>query len=266
MPPTNMKTIAIAMLALLLTSTIFAQSKLEKAKSDLQGSSSDGSSYSSDFSSSGDGGESFVGGFFIDILALFTIDALIGEMQPRNFHSYPFADGSIGEYDYIENIPDGKRSKLILSNTVAFQAGTYSNDFRLNYRFIPILGIEASHLHFFDRLDEGSNLGISSAMLNYYRIRERNVTGFWGVGVTYVGSDVNTSGFAYNLGLDIYIANPVSLGFFWKQSFINDSSINEFRALARYHIQKIAIHGGFIQYKIGDEQFPSAAIGLEYRF
>ena len=260
-----MKTSTIAILALLLTSSIFAQGKLEKAKSDLKGSSSDGASYSSDYSSS-DGGESFVGGFFIDILALVTIDALIGEMQPRNFHSYPFADGSIGEYDYIENIPDGKRSKFMLSNTMAFQAGTFSNDLRLNYRFIPILGIEANHLHFFDRLDEGSNLGISSAMLNYYRIRERSVTGYWGLGVTYVGSDVNTTGFAYNLGLDIYITNPVSLGIFWKQSFINDNSINEFRALARYHIQKIAIHGGFIHYKIGNEKFPSASIGLEYRF
>jgi hypothetical protein len=36
--------------------------------------------------------------------------------------------------------------------------------------------------------------------------------------------------------------------------------------LARYHINKLAIHGGFINYKIGDEGFPSAAVGASYRF
>jgi hypothetical protein len=260
-----MKIGAIIILSLLFNVGLHAQSKLEKAKSDLKGSSSNG--YSSDFSySDSDAGGSFISGFFIDFLAFATYGALLGDMQPRNFYPYPFADDNIGEYDHIDNNPSGNRSKFVMSNTMAFQSGTFSNDFRANYRFIPILGLEVNHLHFFNRLEEESELGISSAMLNYYRIRERSVTGYWGIGVTYVGNDVNTTGFSYNLGIDVFIAKPVSLGIFWKQSFINDSSINEFRALTRYHIRKAAIHGGFIQYKIGEEKFPSASIGLEYRF
>lgn len=262
-----MKAAAHSFLLLLTINTVLAQGKLEKAKSDLKGSPSNGTTYSSELGASEDNrGESFFGGLFIDILTFATYGALLGNMQPRNFYPYPFTDDNIGEYDRIENNPSGNRSKFMLSNTMAFQSGTFSNDLRANYRFIPILGVEANHLHFFDRLDEGSNLGMSSVMLNYYRIRERSVTGYWGVGATYVWSDIKTTGFAYNLGLDIYIAKPVSLGILWKQSFINESSINEFRAAGRYHIRNIAISGGFTQYKLGDEKFPSAAIGLEYRF
>lgn len=207
-----------------------------------------------------------MGGVAFDLIYFATYGVLVGDLQPRSFMAYPYFDDENGEYNYQEAVQRIKKSSLIISNTLTVQSGTFGNDLRMNYRFLPIMGLEANHLHLFDRLDEGSDLGISSIMLNFYRIRERRVTGFWGLGATYVGSEVNTTGFSYNLGLDIYVANPVSLGFFWKQSFINETSINEFRALARYHINKLAIHGGFINYQIGDEGFPSAAVGIEYRF
>jgi hypothetical protein len=110
--------------------------------------------------------------------------------------AYPYFDGENGEYNYPEvSVPRIKKSSLIISNTLTVQSGTFGNDLRMNYRFLPILGLEANHLHLFDRLDENSNLGISSFMLNFYRIRERRVTGYWGLGATYAGSDVNIMGF-----------------------------------------------------------------------
>jgi hypothetical protein len=261
-----MKATIISFLLLFTGLCSFAQGKIERAKDDLK-SSSLPSSYNSGSGEGGsEGGSNFLGGVSFDLLFLATYGTLIGDLQPRYFIEFPYCDGESGEYDYPEFVSILKKSSLIISNTLTVQSGTTGNDLRLNYRFLPVLGLEANHLHFFDRLDEHSDLGISSILLNFYRIREKRVTGFWGLGATYVGSEVNTTGFSYNLGLDIYVANPVSLGIFWKQSFINESSVNEFRAMLRYHIGKLAIHGGFINYKIGEEGFPSAAIGLEYRF
>lgn len=252
-----MKPTTLILLFVSITNLTFAQGKLGRAKESLKSSSSESSYSSSD--------DSEVGGFFVDILGDFFGFAFFGELEPKNFYPYPYAVDRFGEYDYPENNPEGKKSKLIISNTMAFQVSTFANDLRLNYRFLPIMGIDANHLHFFDRLDEGSELGISSIMLNFYRIRERNVTGYWGLGATYVGSEVNTIGFAYNVGLDVYIAKPISLNLLWKQSFINETSINEIRVLPKYHIKKLAVYGGFTHYKIGSEGFPSATAGIEYR-
>jgi len=257
-----MKPTTLILLFLSITSLTFAQGKLDRAKESLKSSTSKDSYSSSDDSELG----SAAGGFFADMFGNIFAFAFIGNLEPKNFYPYPYAADRIGEYGYPESNPAGKKSKFVISNTMAFQVSTFANDLRLNYRFIPILGLEANHLHFFDELDEGSELSISSMMLNFYRIRERNVTGYWGLGASYVGSDVNTMGFAYNVGMDIYIAKPISLNLYWKQRFINETSINEIRVYPKYHIKKLAVYGGFIHYKIGAEGFPSAAAGIEYRF
>jgi hypothetical protein len=261
-----MKTTTTLVLIICALQSSFAQGKLDRAKDDLKDPAPK-SAYSSDSEGGNDhdGGTTFLGGIMLDLFYFASYGALIGNVQPRSIASYPYADGVNGEYSFPEDVVVLKKSEFMVSNTLTLQSGTFGNDFKLNYRFLPFLGVEANHLHFFDRLDENSDLGISSILLNFYRIREKRVTGFWGLGATYVGSDVDKAGFVYNLGLDIYIANPVSVGILWKQSFINESSVNELRALVRYHMKKLAIHGGFIHYKIGEEGFPSAAIGIEYR-
>lgn len=263
-----MKTITIIILLMSTMTVTFAQGKLDKAKEGLSKSSSQESFSNSDDGNSNthSGGNGILEGLVIEALYFVTYNTFIGEIQPRAFYPHPYAYGQHGEYHNLEMESYGKKSKLMISNTVAVRSDMYGNDLKLNYRFIPVLGLEANHLHFFDNTVENIELGISSIMLNYYRIRENRVTGFWGLGATYVGSDVNTTGFSYNLGLDIYVSNPVSLGLFWKKSFINESSINEFRALGRYHINRFAIHGGFIHYNLGGEQFPSAALGIEFRY
>jgi hypothetical protein len=261
-----MKTILLSILLLSIGYHSLAQGKIERAKADLNSSSQSLNRTGSGDGDGSEGASNFVGAIGLDMLFLATYGTLVGNLQPRYFLEYPYADGESGEYEHPEFVSVLKKSTLIISNTLTVQSGTFGNDLRLNYRFLPALGLQANHLHLFDRLDENSNLGISSLMLNFYRIRERRVTGYWGLGAAYVGSEVNTSGFSYNFGLDIFMANPVSLEIFWKQSFINESSVNEFRTMLRYHIGKLAIHGGFINYAIGNEGFPSAAIGASYRF
>lgn len=245
----------------------FAQESLNKAKENLSGTSSSesSSSSSSDNNQALNDGTGFFEGIIIEIFIQATYGVLIGGLQPRSFYRYPYAEGEHGEYKLIENEAKGNQSKFMISNTVVVQSDLYGNDLKFNYRFLPIIGVEVNHLHFFENDDENTQLGVSSLMLNYYRIRENNVSGYWGIGATYAGSGVNTSGFSYNLGMDIYVANPISVGLFWKQTFMNNSSMNEFRALARYHIKRTSIQGGFIHYKLGGVNFPSAAIGIEFR-
>jgi len=262
-----MKTMTILILLISAINVSMAQNKLGKAKENLSETSPQEFSHDGDQpSSSSDGESKFLENLVFEALYFVSYGTLIGQLEPRSFYAYPYADGQHGEYMQIEKGAPGKRSEFMISNTMIFHSEVYGNDLKLNYRFLPFLGVEANHLHFFDHQGENTDLGISSMMLNYYRIRENSVSGYWGLGATYVGSGVNTAGFAYNLGMDIYVGKPVSFGLAWKQSFINEETINEFKILARYHLKRIVIHGGFSYYKIGSENFPSTAIGIEYRF
>lgn len=246
-----------------------AQGKLNRAKEDLSGNSSRSSSSSRSSWSDDNGGNDGIGYFdsvFIEIAYHATIGILLGEMQPRYFFEYPYSDGSHGEYAFPdENVPL-KRSQLIISNTF-FTSGKefYGNDLKLNFRFIPLLGVEASHLHFFEE-NPKVELGVSSFMINYYRVREQNVTAYWGIGATHVGNGVDDTGLAYQVGVDVYLNKPFSLGAFWKQSLINDSSIDEFKLLARYYMKRFSVHGGYNHYKLGSVSINAMGFGIDYRF
>lgn len=72
-------------------------------------------------------------------------------------------------------------------------------------------------------------------MANYHRFREKDFTFWWRIGATYVGNGVDTLGFAYNLGAEIYPVKPISLHISWKQSFINQNEMDFFKAQLKYH-------------------------------
>ncbi|QHI36692.1 hypothetical protein IMCC3317_20570 [Kordia antarctica] len=256
------------LLCLLIFSLSNAQGKLNKAKKDLSGSNS-GSNSSSSWSDDDDGGNDNAGYFdsvFIEIAYHVTIGVLLGEMESRYFYEYPYSDGSHGEYSLFTQDYPLKRNQFIISNTF-FASGKefYGNDLKLNFRFIPLLGVEASHLRFFERTPK-VELGVTSFMINYYRVREKYVTAYWGIGATHVGNGVDETGLAYQIGVDVYLKKPFSLGVFWKQSLINDSSVDEFKLLARYHMKRFSIHGGFNHYQLGSVSINAMGFGVDYRF
>ncbi|WP_420574815.1 hypothetical protein [Kordia sp.] len=247
-----------------------AQGKLNRAKEDLSTKSSTSSSSSSSSSNNNDNDDDddsidFLGNVFGEIIYRMTIGILFGAMEERYFYKYPYSDGSHGEYAFPdENVPL-KQVQLMVSNTF-FTSGKefYGNNLKLNLRFV-LLGIEANHLHFFEKNPE-VELGVSSVMINYYRVRGQNVTAYWGAGATHVGNGVDETGFAYQVGVDVYLNKPFSIGTSWKQSFINSASINEFRLLARYHLKRFSLQGGFNHYKLGSVSVNALSAGIDYRF
>ncbi|WP_430411910.1 hypothetical protein [Kordia sp.] len=243
-----------------------AQGKLNRAKNDLSNSNSNSSSSSIRSSDNDyDDNASYFDGVFIELAYYISYGVLFGDMESRYFYTHPYSDGSHGEYAFPdENVPL-KRSQFIISNTF-FASGKqfYGNDFELNYRFMPLLGVEANHLYFFEK-DPKVELGVTSFMINYYRVREKHVTGYWGIGVSHVGNGVDETGFAYQVGVDVYLNKPYSFGISWKQSLINASSVDEFKVLVHRHLKRFSIHGGFNHYKLGSVTINAVAFGLNYR-
>jgi hypothetical protein len=258
---------------LLIPIISFSQTKLSTAKQKLSSNSSSSStSSSSGSSSSSSSSDRTFGNLFADIFVeVFLIagyEGLFGHLEYRHFAPYPYYyDNVNGEYDF--GAVDGDKRSLLKARVNYFSANSIQGvQANVTYRFLPVLGLELSHNNFFENnlVGNSDNLNTTSFLLNYYRIRERSVTGWWGIGATYVGNEVNTAGFVYAIGLEVYPCKPISLQASFQQSFINESNINELRFQLKYHRKKVAYYTGYHDYSIAGIGISGFVLGVEVGF
>jgi hypothetical protein len=252
----------------------FSQGKLDQAKQNLSSRSSSSSTSSTSTSSSSNNSSNTTGFFksiladvFVEVFLFLSYEALLGGFESRYFTPYPYYYTNVkGQYDYgIE--PGDKRSFLNAGGSYFTGNSIHAIEAHVNYRFDPLLGLELSHRHFFEsNLAGKDNLELSSLMFNYYRIRERSVTGWWGIGATYMGNEVNTVGFAYQVGIEVYPVRPISLQASFKKSFINESNINELKFHLKYHRKKVAYSMGYQDFSIGGVNASGVVLGVELGF
>jgi len=259
----------LLILLLLIPALSFGQSKLKDAKSNLssRSSSSSGSSISRTSSGGGGYGAGFFGDLFIELFAFVGYDTFFGQLEYRHFTPYPYYYSNVnGEYDYgfIEN---DKKSQLRLGAN--YLVGNIVNSIEINarYRPSPLWGFELMHQSFFEEVRNGTEyLDVTSLGANYYRLRERFITGWFGLGATYVGSGVNTFGPMINIGTEIYPFKPISLHGSYQYSHINTSNVTNFRTQLKYHVKQKAFYLGYHDISIGNVKASGMVLGFEYQF
>ena len=266
-----MKKLILSIL-LLFPFILFSQGKLDKAKENLsENNSKSNSSISENHLKSrihhrNRNNNGFILAIFEDLAFYTFYGAFIGNSEYRTFTPYPYFKNLKGEYLKIDTIYS-KKNLFKLSANRLFNSSINAIEINANYRVLPILGIEVSHLNFSESTLSGQNqLGISSFMLKYYRVREQPVSIWWGMGASYVGNGVDTWGFAYTIGAEIFPVEPISFFTSFKQSFINYSNINEFKFHLKYHIDKIAVFTGYQANSLGGENVNGLVFGAEYTF
>lgn len=273
-------------LAVFLLSSIFlsAQGKLNKAKSGLDKNYKTLDDYkeseaSADSSDDGDTVSTFANAAlleaFVQLFMFVGQNVLIGEAQQTDLNLYPYYQQNAGEYMALppaknDSLAPPKEYNYKLSDLKAnlnyFAGGSVNGvQAKVDFRMFYMLGIEGSYNYFYeDVMSETVNLDVASLMLNYYRVRTKYVTGWWGMGASYVGSGVDTFGFAYNLGFDIFPVDPFSFRLLWKQSFIASDSVNEFQLQGKYHFKRTSLYTGWHYNNIGGVNMGGFAVGLEY--
>lgn len=270
---------------LLITLSISAQGKLGDAKEDLKGSSSgtldDYVSKNNSSSGSDDSGGSelnaAIAEVFVEVFWYVGANTLFGRAEATDLNIYPYYQNNAGEYivypekdndstivntnDYYEY----KKSDLKIASNYFVGNGINGVQTRLDFRIFYLLGIEASYNYYYeDLLDSTEHLDMAGLMLNYYRVRTKYVTSWWGIGATRVGGGVDTVGFAYNIGMDVFPIDPVSFHLLWKESFINSSSIDEFQVEAKYHMKRSAFYGGWHYNQLGNLKMNGIVFGFQY--
>ncbi|GLB52178.1 hypothetical protein NBRC110019_12170 [Neptunitalea chrysea] len=223
--------------------------KLNKAKSKLNKTSESSGSGKSDKGRDGDDGDGS-GGVQTELLVrsielvfegvCYVVGpAFFGEANWTDLNIYPYYDGVPGEYTgWVETdsldgfssdqVYEYKKSDL-RANLNYFSGGSV-NGFQTKIDFRPffLVGIDVSYSHWYeDILEDNVELDIFSIMANYYRVRTKYVTGWWGLGYTRIANDVNKGGFAYRAGVDVFPVDPISFRMLFKQSFINETYLNE---------------------------------------
>lgn len=268
---------SILLIILLTPALLFSQGELEKAKKSLSEKSTSKSNISTtkndrsvrtsrnNHRNSSDNNGIFYN-FFVELGYYAFYGAVVGQSEYRSLTPHPYYNNTFGEYLKNDTI-NSKNNIFKISGNHLFNKDANGLEINANYRIIPILGLEASHIHFSEKIKTGNDyLDISSLMINYYRIRENNISLWWGLGTTYVGNEVKKLGFSYNIGTEIYPFKPISLQVSWKQSFINRTSIDVFKTQIKYHINKTALFTGYHDYQLGGKKNAGFILGVEYTF
>lgn len=263
----------LVLLLFLIPVTIFSQGKLDKAKESLSRSSSSNSRERTVYVS-GDSNNNSSSSYSIgdDLVAVFveiglyaTVGVLFGEAHERDMNPYPYFYDNEGEYAPVLS-DTGRKTSFKLGSNVLFN-NVSGLELNALFKPLPILGIEASHTFFSEKnISNEDVLGVTTVTANYYRVREKNISLWWGAGLSYVGNGVNTTGFAYTAGTEVYPGKPISLHVSWKQSFINESSVDLFKGQVKYHIKNKAFYLGYHSYNLGNQKIAGPAFGFEYLF
>lgn len=265
-----MKRIITIVLLLWLPFSVIGQGKLEKAKESLKKQPKENKKknvrvVSNTSRSSRTTYESPFNSFLIELGFYATVGIVFGEVKERDLNPYPYFYDDEGEYA-AELSKTGRKSSVKLGANYLLN-NIKSLEIYGTYKPIPIVGIDASHIRFSEKTLLTQNyLNVTSLMANYHRFREKNFIFWWGIGATYVGNGVDTLGFAYNLGTEIYPVKPISLHISWKQSFINQNEIDIFKAQLKYHQKNKAFYIGYNDYNLGSETLKGPTIGFEITF
>lgn len=254
---------SLLLLFLFTTTITFGQGKLDTAKQDLSSSSSASSSSSNTSSRRSSSSDDNDLGFFGNLLYDATLGIFFGKADKRGLNRHPYYNG-LGEY-VLDTLQ--RRSRLRLGGNYVLNKHVRTYELHANYRFIPLLGLDISQYHFAEP-DRGQKdfLNSTSIMLNYYRVREEFISAWWGIGGTYVANGVDTWGFAYSFGLEVYASKPVSFHASFKQSRINESKIDIIKLQVKHHLKRVALYAGYQYNLLGNSTISGVSVGIEYTF
>lgn len=103
-------------------------------------------------------------------------------------------------------------------------------------------------------------------MANYYRLRGRRWSIWYGIGARYIGEGIDKFGFAYNFGTRIYVTKPLSLETSFIGSDVNGSAVHHFNSHVKWHLNRFYISAGYDKHKISSSDFHMFGTGIGIYF
>ena len=251
----------------LLTNFSYSQTKIERSESSLN-EKRDRSHKDWDDDSDSDNwlvdvfGEVF---FYLTYYTFFEFpDEVESPMSQAFVTKYPYYTSKKGNYNYTADDNMSQFRAEFVGRYVSESNDIKGLDFNLDMRFAKRVGIELGYRKLWEKNPEFGNdqIALFNLLVNYHRVRSEQFDLWWGIGTTHVGGNVNTFGFTYAVGAELFIAKPISMEMNFNQTFINTETVNKFNVLLNYHLNRYKLTGGYDQLKIGSQKFTSLTFGV----
>ena len=277
-----MCSIRIIFLALLLATASYGQSKLQDAKESLTKSntssqsskrgSSRGSRSERNYDNYDTGQASMFTYFVEDLLYQVTLGMIraalidtygerISQHSKAGLTAYPYAAKQQGDFDFLNT---AKTTRFSLENSYLTSSSIKGNYLKGEFNFAKRISLTGDFMYLNEQLFRGgkTNYKHYTMMVNYYRVRTPKVSLWYGLGARYVGEEVATYGFAYNLGLRLFLKKPLSFETVFAGAVINSNPVNQFDAKLKWHRNKLFLTTGFNHSNINGVHFNQLSLGI----
>ena len=173
-----------------------------------------------------------------------------GNLGNVYYSDYPYADPREGLFS--EAI--GKRFSIELAGHYFYDESELTGiGFRGRLSPIPFISGEVHFTELREQLRSGGEdmVQLYSAFVNYNRLRLERWALWWGLGLTGIRGSIKHTGFAFNVGTEIFPAKPLSLHFSYNGGFLNGRYVPEFFGSLNVHIRRYAFFAGYQYWSAG---------------
>lgn len=188
-------------------------------------------------------------------------------MSDAEIAHYPYEKPSHGNFIYT-NSTNYNITRFDIYNRFLWESSNlYGNNFGVDFRFFKRFSANLDFVAFNENINNtNDSFLLYSALLKYHRVRTQKIDAWFGLGATYVASDVNRTGFTFGLGTEWFIKKPISLLAEYRTTRINSEPVNNGKLLLKYHIKNYRISAGYENYKLGISRINAFSIGAEVSF
>jgi len=190
---------------------------------------------------------------------LFHIPDLEPDIRDVGYTDYPYSYPNMGIYAL-----HSPKTYSIIARVNYFQHSKELSGFSFKSRFSPhpFINLEFDYSNLVEQVGfDYDYLRFYDFFVNFNRIKNRHIALWWGLGIKAMGGDQNYSGFAFNLGTEIFPINPMSLELRYSHGFLNQTNVREFSVNVNCHIQRLKFYVGYQNFSAGLISIGGFAVG-----
>lgn len=277
----NMKNSVKIFLAILFFTLVmngFSQDKIDQSKAMLKNNSQGGGHHQrnrSNSSSRSDGSDnsftSLIAEGVIEGFLFITYYTAIGNYELEdhlhsNLTTYPFCNGKSGNYEHPDAVPaKAQFLRFDLDNQILYNSESlFGNHLKFKIRPMQFFYLQGDFIQLveYNKYNKDySNLSLFYFNACYDRVRFEKFNFGWTLGASYIGNEINKTGFSIGLNTEFFMVKNVSLYSSAKWSSINTSVVNEFEIQGKYYLGRFFVSLGYEHLKIGTSGFDFLSLG-----
>ena len=185
-------------------------------------------------------------------------------MHRAGLTPYPFFHSKEGNYTY-NNLSVPFRIE-VSSNLMLGHNFQKNGNIIGKIRFAKRLDLSATYNQLFKTGLKNEYHSQTSFILNYHRIRTRQVDIWYGLGIMFSENKHQSSGVAYNLGAELFLPAHLNLQGQINWAYLEPEFIKNYQIQLGYFLSHWRLQGGIKNFRLPYKQLNTIELGIKYYF